>query len=176
MRFYRSILGSIPSGILLLMSGLAAAAEPVDDARALSQRVEELKLESVNLARDVWLFEQSLGGEAGQVVVFLSADPKLAGVIEQIELDIGDETIARHEYSAAEAEALRKGGAHRLYAASLEPGRHVLEARVNARGDGGTLRESAKLSFRSGKEPKTIELRLQPADAGAAELTVREWD
>src|SRR5688572_10786093 len=172
MRFYPNILGIL----LLLMSGLAAAAEPATVDAELSRRVEELKLESVNLARDVWLFEQSLGGEAGQVVVFLSADPKLAGAVEQIELDIGDETIARHEYGAAEAEALRKGGAHRLYAASLEPGRHVLEARITARGDSAPLRETVKLSFRTSQEPKTIELRLQPADAGAAELTVREWD
>jgi hypothetical protein len=173
MRLYPHTLG----GILLLLCGAATAAEPAAaDARELSQRVEELKLESVNLARDVWLFEQSLGGDAGQVVVFLSADPALAGSIEQIELDIGDETIARHEYSATEAEALRKGGAHRLYTASLEPGRHVLEARISARGDGGKLRETAKLSFRTSQDPKTIELRLQPADAGAAELTVREWD
>jgi hypothetical protein len=161
---------------LLLAACGSLAAETAPDAGELAQRVEELKLQSVNLARDLWLLEEELGEPENRLVVFLSVDPRIEDRPEEVELKLGGETVARHSYTAAEHGALRKGGAHRLYAATLAPGRHVLEAQLSTRGDAGRTRPGAKLSFRSGEAPKTIELRLEETAPGQAELTVREWD
>lgn len=149
---------------------------PLEDAADLAQRIEEIKLQSVNLARDLWLLEQELGEEAGRLVVFVSVDQKLRDRLERIELRLGEEIIATHDYSASESSALSKGGTHRLYAAALEPGRHVLEARLSAKGSAGPLTQSAKLSFRSHEAAKNIELRLQSGAPGLAELVIKEWD
>lgn len=166
--------------IMLAFINAAAANDasdaPLEDAADLAQRIEEIKLQSVNLARDLWLLEQELGEEAGRLVVFVSVDQKLLDRLERIELRLGDETIASHEYNASESSALSKGGTHRLYAAALEPGRHVLEARLTARGKAGPLNQSAKLSFRSQEAAKNIELRLQGTGPGLAELVIKEWD
>ncbi|MGH8459736.1 MAG: hypothetical protein ACRESV_10315 [Nevskiales bacterium] len=165
---------------LFMAHGLHAETEPGDTPSAddadLAQRIEEIRLQSVNLARDLWLLEQDLGNEQGRLVIFVSVDPKLEDRLEEIELKLGDETVTRHDYSAAESEALSKGGTHRLYAASLDPGRHVLEAQLYARGDAGKIKQTAKLSFRGGEAPKNIELRLQATEPGLAELVIREWD
>lgn len=149
---------------------------PAEDAADLAQRIEEIKLQSVNLARDLWLLEQELVDEQGQLVIFVSVDPRLQDQIEQVELLLGDKTVTQHDYNASESAALNKGGTHRLYAASLEPGRHVLEARVAVRSASGKSRQSAKLSFRSEESPKNIELRLQAGEPGLTELVIREWD
>lgn len=168
--------------IVCLILGLAATptlpAESLadEDADDLARRIESLKLQSVNLARDLWLLEQDLGTDEGRLVVFVSIDPRLKDRPQEIELMVGDQSVARHQYNAAESEALGKGGSHRLYAGALEPGRHVLEARLRAHGDDGTNHRSAKLSFRNGDAPKNIELRLQPGEAGLPELVIREWD
>jgi hypothetical protein len=166
--------------ILLMTHGLHAETEagdpPANDDTDLSQRIEEIKLQSVNLARDLWLLEQGLGDAQGRLVIFVSVDPKLEDRLEEIELKLGDETVTRHDYSATESEALSKGGTHRLYTSNLEPGRHVLEARLGARGNAGKIKQTAKLSFRGGEAPKNIELRLQATEPGLAELVIREWD
>lgn len=146
------------------------------DTEELSQRIEELKLQSVNLARDLWLLEQDLGDEQSRLVVFVSVDPKLEDRLEEIKLQLGDETIAQHSYAATESEALSKGGTHRVYSASLTPGRHVLQAELSARGPAGRVQQSAKLSFRGGETAKNIELRLQATEPGLTELVIREWD
>lgn len=174
----------LPIASLAFMLALAPAGllanepdnAPLEDAADLAQRIEEIKLQSVNLARDLWLLEQDLGEEAGRLVVFVSVDQKLNDRLERIELRLGDETIARHDYSSSESAALSKGGTHRLYAAALEPGRHVLEARLTAKGNAGPLTQSAKLSFRSHEAAKNIELRLQGTAPGLAELVIKEWD
>ncbi len=161
----------------LLVAAIAPlAAETATATGELQQRVEELKLQSVNLARDLWLLEAELGETENRLVVFLSMDPGIEDQPEQIELKLGGETVARHRYTAAEHEALRQGGAHRLYATTLVTGRHVLEAQLSTHGDAGRMRPGAKLSFRGGEAPKTIELRLEATAPGQAELTVREWD
>jgi hypothetical protein len=162
---------------LLLGDGLAAgpAAEAPQDPGELAQHVEDLRLQSVNLARDLWLLEQQAGDAQGRLVVFLSMDPQLEERPASIELKLGDETIAQHEYSPGETDALAKGGAHRVYAAELDAGRYVLEAQLSFRGGAAGSRR-AMLSFRSSDAPKTIELRLQPTGPGLTELTVREWD
>ncbi|HXG27820.1 MAG TPA: hypothetical protein VNJ47_03110 [Nevskiales bacterium] len=171
-----------PTPLLFAVLALAAAplpaAEPeaAADTGALARRVEELKLESVKLARDLWLLERQLGEEENSVTVFLSLDAGAGDAPESVEIRLGDEIVTRHSYTPAEQEALRKGGAHRLYAGTLAPGRHVLEAQLSTRGDGGQRRPAAKLSFRSGEAPKTIELRLERLASGDTELTVREWD
>lgn len=103
-------------------------------------------------------------------------DPKIADRIEQVEVSLGEDTVAQHEYSSAEAEALHKGGAHRIFASSLAPGQHVLEARLRAQGNAGSFKQTAKLSFRVDAPAKTIELRFQETEPGLAELTLREWD
>ena len=174
----RSFLTCLGTFALLLSSGLLADTDAgsTTDPGTLAERVEELRLQSVNLARDIWLLEQQLGDEDNRLVIFVSMDPRLEQRPEYIELKLGDEIVARHDYSPSETVALSKGGAHRVYAATLEAGRHVLEAQLRTRGPDGKLRQSTKLSFRSGEALKTIELRLQAAGPGLAELTVREWD
>lgn len=162
----------------LLLSATLYAAEPSTSAASsdLSQRVEEIKLDAVSLARDVWLLENSLGADAHKLVVFVSVDPKIADRVEQVEVSLGDDTVAQHDYSDAETEALHKGGAHRIFASSLSAGQHVLEARLRAQGAAGDFTQTAKLSFRVDAPAKTIELRLQETDPGTAELVIREWD
>lgn len=146
------------------------------DSGELAREVEELRLRSVNLARDIWLFEQEADSEAGRLLVYLSVDPRLDERPAGIELRLGEDRIARHAYDVTEVDALAKGGAHRVYAEALDAGRHVLDAQLHTRSASGQDRHSTKLSFRSGAAVKTIELRLERSTSGVAELTVREWD
>ena len=152
---YRS-LSAVCLLLALLICGVSlaetdAAFDAPVDASELAQRIEELKLQSVNLARDLWLLEQDLGDAQSRLVVFVSVDPLLDDHrLEEIELQLSDETIAQHSYAPAESDALNKGGSHRVYSASLAPGRHVLQAQLAARGPAGRINRSAKLSFSGG--------------------------
>lgn len=163
-------------GCLLLLAGNPLAGSELREPEELAREVEELRLRSVSLARDIWLLEQQSGDELGQLLVFLSVDPRLGDRPARVELTLGDERIVEHVYRADEQSALAKGGAHRLFAAPVDAGRHVLDAQLQTEGDLGPMRRNVKLSFRVGAALKTIELRLERVGRGDAELTVREWD
>lgn len=162
----------------LTMHVFASAAETdtgAPEPGALAQRTEQLKQQAVEFNRDLLLLEDSTIPADNRVTVFVSQSRSLSMTVDSAEIQIDPDVSIRKRYTAAEGDALHKGGSHRLYMGALSPGRHVLNASLSARDANGTPRRfSSKLSFRAGHGAKTLEIELSGLDPGSLDLAIHE--
>src|SRR5688572_18536861 len=107
----------------------AAEGEPPADTRALDETVQALKKDVVDLNRELFVLEEELLFPANtQVAVFVSMDIGEFFALDSLTLKIDNKEVANYLYTPREAEALLKGGVHRVYLGNLKVGEHQLVA------------------------------------------------
>ena len=132
----------------------AAAQEAAsrDQFRAIDQDVQSLKKEVLDLNRDLFLLEEELLFPANsQVAFFVSMDVGEYFDLDSISITIDGKEVANYLYTEREADALIRGGVHRLHMANLKTGEHELIAVFI--GHGPNVREyrrGATMSFDKG--------------------------
>lgn len=162
---------------------VADAAVPAEtgggEFRSLDQEVQALKKEVVELNKDLFVLEEELLFPANtQVAVFVSLDVGSFFAVDSVTLKIDDKEVANYLYTAREAEALVRGGVHRMYLGNLKVGQHELVAFFTGKGPHERdYKRGATLSFEKGIGAKYLELqisdrvrKLQP------EFIVKEWE
>ncbi len=149
------------------------------DAAALDAEIESLKREVLALNRDLFMLEEELLYPAStQVAVFVSMDVGTFFALDAVTVRINDREVAHHLYTEREADALLRGGVHRIWTGNLRAGEHELVAVFTGTGPHGReYRRGAELNFEKGVGTRYMELkisdrarRLQP------EFIVREWE
>ena len=93
--------------------GAPDESQPPADTRALDESVQEEEL----------LFPANT-----QVAVFVSMDIGEFFALDSLTLKIDNKEVANYLYTPREAEALLKGGVHRVYLGNLKVGEHQLVA------------------------------------------------
>ncbi|VAX02766.1 hypothetical protein MNBD_GAMMA20-1554 [hydrothermal vent metagenome] len=115
-----------------------------------------------------------------QLLVLVSLLPDERFELEAVQVKINGDFAAFHEYSAAEIEALAKGGAHRLLLKRLPAGRHELVARWVGKAHKAKEEEMVReirWAFRSGETRRVIELELsQGEEQSLPHFSLREWN
>jgi len=173
---------SRPIAVLLLLScacvytfAPAVAQEPAsstENFQALEAQSRAIKAEVLDLEAELSALEQEIRYPAqNRWTVFVTAEDSDAADLQQIELQVNGRVTASHQYSADEQNALRDGGAHRLYIGSLPVGQHPISIRyVGENGDqifdGGT----AFVATKNGG-PQLLELHWQPGAEESLRLT-----
>jgi hypothetical protein len=157
-----------------------SAAEPAAaDTRGLDQEVQGLKKDVVDLNRELFVLEEELLFPANtQVAVFVSMDVGDFFALDSITLKIDQKEVINYLYTPREAEALLKGGVHRLYLGNLKVGKHELVAFFSGKGPNDRdYKRGATLKFEKGIGAKYLELkindrqrRLQP------EFEIKDWE
>jgi hypothetical protein len=110
-------------------SAAPAAAAPPADFKTLDQEVQGLKKDVIDLNKDLFVLEEELLFPANtQVAVFLSMDVGTFFVLDAVTIKIDNKEVANYLYTAREADALLKGGVHRVYLGNLKVGKHELVA------------------------------------------------
>jgi len=149
------------------------------DFKSLDQEVQSLKTEVVELNKDLFVLEEELLFPANtQIAVFVSLDVGDFFAVDSVQLKIDDNEVANYLYTQREAEALMRGGVHRLYLGNLKVGKHELVAFFTGKGTHERdYKRGATLSFDKGIGAKYLELKisdrvrkLQP------EFIVKEWE
>ena len=149
------------------------------DFKSLDQEVQSLKTEVVELNKDLFVLEEELLFPANtQIAVFVSLDVGDFFAVDSVTLKIDDDEVANYLYTQREAEALMRGGVHRLYLGNLKVGKHELVAFFTGKGTHERdYKRGATLSFDKGIGAKYLELKisdrvrkLQP------EFIVKEWE
>ncbi|HEY7378539.1 MAG TPA: hypothetical protein VH542_07655 [Steroidobacteraceae bacterium] len=147
--------------------------------KSLDQEVQSLKTEVVELNKDLFVLEEELLFPANtQIAVFVSLDVGDFFAVDSVTLKIDDNEVANYLYTQREAEALMRGGVHRLYLGNLKVGKHELVAFFTGKGTHERdYKRGATLSFDKGIGAKYLELKisdrvrkLQP------EFIVKEWE
>jgi len=160
----------------------AGAGEPLatnGEFQSLDQEVQALKKEVVELNKDLFVLEEELLFPANtQVAVFVSLDVGSFFAVDSVTLKIDNKEVANYLYTAREAEALIRGGVHRMYLGNLKVGQHELVAFFTGQGPHERdYKRGATLNFEKGIGAKYLELQISDrVRKQQPEFVVKEWE
>jgi hypothetical protein len=174
---------SIWMGLLACLACLPLhAEEPAQDVgsfRSIDEDAQALKKEVLALNRDLFVLEEELLFPANtQVAVFVSMDVGDFFRLDSVTLKLDDKEVANYLYTEREAEALLKGGVHRLYLGNLKSGSHELVAFFTGEGPHARdYRRGATFTFDKNVGAKYLELRISDSErAQQPEFIVQDWE
>ena len=156
-----------------------AQGEPPADTRALDETVQDLKKDVVDLNRELFVLEEELLFPANtQVAVFVSMDIGEFFALDSLSLKIDNKEVANYLYTPREAEALLKGGVHRVYLGNLKVGEHQLVAFFSGKGPNQRdYKRGANLKFEKGVGAKYLELKITDRQRKAQpEFAIKDWE
>jgi hypothetical protein len=169
------------------MSGAVADARVVEaqesaqreEFRALDKDVQSLKKEVLDLNRDLFLLEEELLFPANsQVAFFVSMDVGEYFELDSVQLKIDGKEVANYLYTGREADALVRGGVHKVHMANLKTGEHELVAIFTGKGPNiRDYRRGATLMFNKGIGAKYLELEITDrVKKQQPEFVIKEWE
>ncbi len=167
------------SGSSTLASADGATTEAPADTRGLDEEIQNLKKDVVDLNKDLFVLEEELLFPANtQVAVFVSMDVGEFFAIDNVTLKIDQKEVANYLYTPREAEALLKGGVHRLYLGNLKVGEHELVAFFTGKGPNDRdYKRGATLKFEKGIGAKYLELKINDRQRKQQpEFEIKDWE
>jgi hypothetical protein len=157
----------------------AAGAPPAEDFKSLDQEVQALKKEVLDLNRELFVLEEDLLFPANtQVAVFVSMDVGEFFALDSVTLKLDNKEVSNYLYTEREAQALLKGGVHRVYIGNLKAGDHELLALFTGQGPHvRDYRRGATIKLTKGVGAKYVELKISDrAVKSQPEFIVKEWE
>ena len=156
-----------------------AEAESREQFRSIDKDVQSLKKEVLDLNRDLFLLEEELLFPANsQVAFFISMDVGEYFELDSVNIKIDGKEVANYLYTAREADALIRGGVHRVHMANLKTGDHELVAIFVGKGPNiRDYRRGATLNFNKGIGAKYVELEITDrVKKQQPEFVIKEWE
>ncbi|MEL7537405.1 MAG: AraC family transcriptional regulator [Pseudomonadota bacterium] len=145
----------------------------------LDAEVQALKKQVLDLNRDLFLLEEELLFPANsQVALFLSLDVGDFFALESVKVEIDGKEVAHYLYSEREAEALLRGGVHRVFLGNLKAGEHELVAYFTGQGPHERqYKRGADYTFTKKLGAKYMELRISDRQSKQQpEFFIQEWE
>jgi hypothetical protein len=156
-----------------------AGAESREQFRSIDKDVQSLKKDVLDLNRDLFLLEEELLFPANsQVAFFISMDVGEYFELDSVNIKIDGKEVANYLYTAREADALIRGGVHRVHMANLKTGDHELIAIFVGKGPHiRDYRRGATLNFNKGIGAKYVELEITDrVKKQQPEFVIKEWE
>lgn len=157
----------------------SATAAPAEDFKSMDQEVQALKKEVLDLNRELFVLEEDLLFPANtQIAVFVSMDVGEFFALDSVTIKLDNKEVANYLYTEREAQALLKGGVHRVYIGNLKTGEHELLALFTGQGPHARdYRRGATVKLEKGVGAKYIELKISDRAAKAQpEFIVKQWE
>lgn len=157
----------------------ASSTPPPGDFKSLDQEVQALKKEVLDLNRELFVLEEELLFPANtQVAVFVSMDVGEFFALDSVTLKLDNKEVANYLYTEREAQALLRGGVHRVYVGNLKAGEHELIALFTGQGPNARdYRRGATVRLEKGVGAKYLELKISDRAAkGQPEFIVKQWE
>ncbi|MDJ0906514.1 MAG: AraC family transcriptional regulator [Woeseiaceae bacterium] len=182
------ILITLLTGLLVTGAGTVVAEDSAETGfeeaqrqqfRSLDEDVQSLKKEVLDLNRDLFLLEEELLFPANsQVAFFISMDVGEYFDLDSVSLKIDGKEVTNYLYTEREADALVRGGVHRVHMANLKTGDHELIATFVGKGPNvRDYRRGATLTFDKGIGAKYIELEITDREKKQQpEFVIKEWE
>jgi hypothetical protein len=159
--------------------GANATPASSDSFKSLDEEVQTLKKEVLDLNRELFVLEEELLFPANtQVAVFVSMDVGEFFALDSVTLKLDNKEVANYLYTEREAQALLKGGVHRVFIGNLKAGEHELIALFTGQGPNARdYRRGATLKLDKGVGAKYVELKISDRAVRAQpEFIVKEWE
>jgi hypothetical protein len=157
----------------------AAETKSRDEFRSLDSDVQSLKKEVLDLNRDLFLLEEELLFPANsQVAFFVSMDVGEYFELDSVSIKIDGKDVANYLYTAREADALVRGGVHRVHMANLKTGEHEIIAIFTGKGPHiRDYRRGATTVIDKGIGAKYLELEITDRiKKQQPEFLIKEWE
>jgi hypothetical protein len=175
--------GPAPAQEFATTATTAAAADggaaPGDEFKSLDEEVQALKKEVLDLNRELFVLEEELLFPANtQVAVFVSMDVGEFFALDSVTLKFDNKEVANYLYTEREAQALLRGGVHRVFIGNLKAGEHELIALFTGQGPNvRDYRRGATIKVEKGVGAKYLELKISDRAVKAQpEFVVKEWE
>jgi hypothetical protein len=169
--------------LILLSAGAShaqdSASEASGDFKSLDQEVQSLKKQVLDLNRELFTLEEELLFPANtQIAVFVSMDVGEFFALDSVTLKLDNKEVANYLYTEREAQALLRGGVHRVYIGNLKAGEHELIALFSGQGPNARdYRRGATLKIEKGVGAKYVELKISDrASKAQPEFIVKVWE
>ena len=149
------------------------------DTRGIDEETQQLKKDAIDLNRELFMLEEELLFPANtQVAVFVSMDVGEFFALDSVQLKVDDREVANYLYTEREAEALLKGGVHRVYLGNLKVGEHELVAIFTGKGPNQRdYRRGATVKFAKAIGAKYLELKITDRQRRAQpEFEIKDWE
>jgi hypothetical protein len=169
----------VPSTHAQEVASATAPAAASGDFKSMDQEVQALKKEVLDLNRELFVLEEELLFPANtQVAVFVSMDVGEFFALDSVTLKLDNKEVANYLYTEREAQALLKGGVHRVYIGNLKAGEHELIALFTGQGPNQRdYRRGATVKFEKGVGAKYMELKISDrATKAQPEFIVKQWE
>jgi hypothetical protein len=163
----------------------AAVREPSQDEissdqqqmRGLDEQIQEIKSDSLRMAAELSQLEEKLVYPSGtQVAIFVELAKGDMMRLDAVRLQVDGQLVAHYVYSAKELQALRKGGAQRIYVGNVTTGDHKLDVLVDGKLEGGAdFSRTGQFTFRKEVKPKLVGLTLAGPGSGNTPIALGEW-
>jgi hypothetical protein len=160
-------------------SSAGAGPAASNEFKSLDEEVQSLKKEVLDLNRELFVLEEELLFPANtQVAVFVSMDVGEFFALDSVTLKFDNKEVANYLYTEREAQALLKGGVHRVFIGNLKAGEHELVALFTGQGPNARdYRRGATIKVEKGVGAKYIELKISDRAVKAQpEFVVKEWE
>lgn len=173
--FFAAVRRSLAPGFLALLALLPMALladNPTADIEALKQRALELN-------RDLLILEEELLYPASsQVAIYLSVDVGQYFALDAVKVHVDNTLVASELYSAAQVDALHKGGVQRLYIGNVRAGEHEISAFFTGKGpQGQDYKRAASISVDKTTAPLVLELRIVDSTAQLQPVfDIKQWE
>jgi hypothetical protein len=157
----------------------AGSEAPPEEFRTLDSDVQDLKKEVLDLNKDLFILEEELLFPSNtQVAVYVSLDVGTFFNVDSVTVKMDNKEVANYLYTAREAEALLKGGVHKIYLGNLKVGQHELVAFFTGKGPHERdYKRGATLNFEKGVGAKYLELKISDrVRKQQPEFVIKEWE
>ncbi len=161
---------------LLLLTNMHFA--QADDSISLNQQIQDVKAQTLELNRDLFILEEELlFPDNTQVAVFLSMDIGKFFTLDAVKLTIDGEVASHFLYTKRQVDALHRGGVHRLHQGNLKAGEHEVIAVFTGKGpQGRDYRRATELTLNKERGAKHLELKIVDSEARRQpQFSIREW-
>jgi hypothetical protein len=145
--------------------------------RGLDDQVQEIKSDVLSIGQELNRLEEKLLYPSGtQISIFITVAKGDQMRLDAVRLQIDGQLVAHHIYSFKELEALRKGGAQRIYVGNVATGDHQLEVLVDGKLEGGAdFSRAERFTFSKEVKPKLLGLTLAGPRSGNTPITLGAW-
>ena len=164
--------------LLVCLWTITSSAEEVtrDQIKGLDAQVQNIKNEILGIASSlIQLEEKLLYPEGTRILIFLTVAQGDNFPLGTVNIKIDDKETARHTYTPGGVDALRHGGAQRVYIGNIPGGEHRLEVEIIA--NSSDQRDSPIVSayaFSKYANAKTIEISLAGRSFGNSIVNFRD--
>lgn len=164
--------------LFALLLTLAPATGLAQDTPALQQEIQDIKQQTLELNRDLFILEEELLFPSNtQLAIYLSMDADELFALDAVKLSIDGAVVTNYLYTERQVDALQRGGVQRLYMGNLKAGEHEIVAVFTGKGPlGRDFRRATHLQVVKASGAKNLELKISGSEATQQpDFAVKEW-